>query len=231
MQAGGMGVASPQGLSWAFGIGAGAMVTADGGSPAKKSKGGGNGGGEEGDKGIMKETVKLVLKIARGQATLEGFLYKTMDTLTENPIVPAGNAAGKNYQAKTKGVKGHNVGPPNVHIVIEVLKVMQAHPSCDAAKITNFLSRCDSPATVQAVIPVFWMNKCHDESRTKIVWKCEYVPIDPSDLSKGSFNVLDEEMPKICKEFGGKELPGTAPRNPGERKLRGWLDKRMKGGE
>ena len=81
------------------------------------------------------------------------------------------------------------------------------------------------------MIPVFYLSKCHDETRTKVVWKCEYVPIDPNDVAKGSFNVLDEELPKILTAFGGKELPGTAPRNPSERKLRNWLDKKTKKGE
>ena len=69
------------------------------------------------------------------------------------------------------------------------------------------------------------VKKMHEEGMYKVVWKCEAVPMDPANPASQRYNILDEELPKICRLYGGSELPGTAPRNPGESRLKACLEK------
>ena len=68
----------------------------------------------------------------------------------------------------------------------------------------------------------------HDEACEKVVWRCNPVPVDPADPSKGVYNLLDDEIPKTRRAGDGEKTRGTAPRNPAERRLKSSLEKQGK---
>ena len=75
---------------------------------------------------------------------------------------------------------------------------------------------------------MFYVSKMRDENYAKAVLFCNATPVDPANPAAGTYNLLDEEMPKICSAYAGEKMRGTAPRNPAERRLKSWLEKQSK---
>lgn len=173
-------------------------------------------------KAITRDHVALTLRTARGLAVIEGQLYKTWKVKTVCPVIEPALEAGKAYAESTKGKKNHGKGSPHIHVCAAVLKVLLTQNMVDQGRVQRFISDNGEPKKLAKAVPVFYVTKMCDEAWSRIVWH--------SPMDDRGYSCLDNELPKLLMATGndGAELPGTAPRNPLERRLKKFLEKTKK---
>jgi hypothetical protein len=193
----------------------------EGGTPgSKRSRTEGGSGSvkkedDEAPRGILKDVANLCLRNTRALAHVEAILYETWKN-PEGEVTVAGAAAGKGYAERTKGVRGHKEGSPHVHVVIAVLTAiggMKEVPAEVTLAINEVLTICTDPAATEKIIPVYFLSKMHEDNQYRMVWH---------DMSEG------KKVSRILRWYlvktASKQMEGTAPRNPAERRIKKWLE-------
>ena len=172
------------------------------------------------EKDLINVLTKLTLQNTQSIRDLQAAEYKFFLAKAASPAAAAIQAAGKSYHDKvTQLGREHKLGPPAVHQLTALIKVLMTDPSAPVEP-KNIIQKYWAdrvlqipPEVLAQDVPVFRMRKTRVKEKVKIYFKLS----DP---------VIEEAVVKCMVALGGEHRVGAAPAGELERVAQKLLEER-----
>jgi hypothetical protein len=166
---------------------------------------------------IMKLMAKMQLQQAQMLREHQGVLFDVVFMDTDSEVVLAMQEKGASYSEQTKGVKGHNMGPPHLHVfdamIQALLKKKDSIGLANYSELKKFSDFCEGATQddILRQVKQCRVAKCFENTKKKI-----YMAIEGTGVRT---HVLD-----ALRQLGGVQKHGRAPPGAMEIALQEFLD-------
>ena len=189
-----------------------AVARAESKKRAKKEQ-----GKDKSTEGIIKLMAKMQLQHAQMLREQQGVLFDVVFMDTESDVIKEMQEKGASYSEQTQGKRGHNMGPPHLHIfdsmmgaLIKKKDEIGAQNYTEIKKYVDFCEGADQDMILRQVKQCR-VAKCFEHSKKKI-----FMAIENTGCR---YQVLD-----ALKQLGGEQKHGRAPPGAMEVALQDFLD-------
>ena len=189
-----------------------AVARAESKKRAKKEQ-----GKDKSTEGIIKLMAKMQLQHAQMLREQQGVLFDVVFMDTESDVIKEMQEKGASYSEQTQGKRGHNMGPPHLHIFDSMMGALVkkkdeigAQNYTEIKKYVDFCEGADQDMILRQVKQCR-VAKCFEHSKKKI-----FMAIENTGCR---YQVLD-----ALKQLGGEQKHGRAPPGAMEVALQDFLD-------
>ena len=165
----------------------------------------------EGQEELLVAVAKQSMSSAARVRLLQAAALQTLICLKSAKVIDRMLAAGRSYHEKTKGVKNHGAGAPDVWLWAAAVEQALADPAVVEDKrelLQTHYNNQKDPNMLAGVIKVFRVSRAFDKTKKK-------VEISVCSSIQEEKNIVIQSM----VNQGAELLTGIAPRGPQERTI------------